>query len=134
MLIQKYHINKLDLSAQSELVVDEYARTIMLLVGTAGGNGEQDDDDIYYSLDCISKFSRDLHQGRYNKYGIFQPQPALSKTCIEQIEEEGGNEEVESQLINKGNWGYIIYGTNQVKSEILNLYIAKSNRRLLQFL
>ncbi|KAA6382341.1 MAG: hypothetical protein EZS28_022129 [Streblomastix strix] len=63
-----------------------------------------------------------------NVFIIFT-QPALSKSCIEQIEEEGGNEEVESQLINKWNDDDNKDQANQTKAEILNLYIDRRNPR-----
>ncbi|KAA6379617.1 MAG: hypothetical protein EZS28_024853, partial [Streblomastix strix] len=44
--------------------------------------------------------------------------------------EEGGNEEVESQLINKGKYDDSIKDyANQAKIEILNLYIGWWNPR-----
>ncbi|KAA6399487.1 MAG: hypothetical protein EZS28_004985 [Streblomastix strix] len=79
-------------------------------------------NDIYY-------FLRDFHYGR-NFYSSFPLLPILAKTCLEQIEEEGGNEEVETQ-INNTRYGYqnTKYEANRAKAEILNYYIDRSNTR-----
>ncbi|KAA6388255.1 MAG: hypothetical protein EZS28_016219 [Streblomastix strix] len=60
-------------------------------------------------------------------------QPDLSKSCIEQIEEEGRSEEVETQVINKWNEHNQFYRfeneANMVKAKILILYIDWRNPR-----
>ncbi|KAA6358138.1 MAG: hypothetical protein EZS28_046335 [Streblomastix strix] len=59
-----------------------------------------------------------LQAGKKNKEIMIS---YLSKSCIEQIEEEGGSAEIEAQLINKGrNFNDI---TIEAKVEILNFYI-----------
>ncbi|KAA6355248.1 MAG: hypothetical protein EZS28_049225 [Streblomastix strix] len=62
-----------------------------------------------------------------NDYNISQP--ALSLSYIEQVEKEGGNEEIESLLINKENGWNIKDSTNKTKDEILNCYIDINNKR-----
>ncbi|KAA6366604.1 MAG: hypothetical protein EZS28_037869 [Streblomastix strix] len=112
---------------QTELINVGYVQDIMISFSTAGGIGEQQDDEIYWGLDCVSEFFNELHNGRNNYLPSFPPQPGLSRICEEQIEEEDGNEEVESQLFNQG---YDI--TDQVylaKRRLLNYFIDICNLR-----
>ncbi|KAA6367207.1 MAG: hypothetical protein EZS28_037266 [Streblomastix strix] len=116
---------------QAELINIKYGRILIISISTAGGTEEQGDINIFNRLDDIYRFLKDLNQGNMF-YRSFPPQPTLFKSCIEQIEEEGGNEEVESKLINK--WSNSIKDwTNLVKAEILNTYIYKRNKRPFQF-
>ncbi|KAA6363045.1 MAG: hypothetical protein EZS28_041428, partial [Streblomastix strix] len=83
-----------DVSAYTELVNARYARVFVIAIGTASGSGEEQDDEIKDGLSYISIFLKCLHQGMIS----FPPQPLLARSSIEQIEEQGGNEEIESQL------------------------------------
>ncbi|KAA6372630.1 MAG: hypothetical protein EZS28_031843, partial [Streblomastix strix] len=121
--IQRYG----DVSAQTELVNARYARALVIAISTASGAGEEYDDEIWNGLFRISKFLSNLHQGRYNS-ATFPPQPLLVRRSVEQIEEEGGNEEIDSQLINKGNSRNIKDEANEAKGRILNYFIEKGNR------
>ncbi|KAA6370673.1 MAG: hypothetical protein EZS28_033800 [Streblomastix strix] len=56
--------------------------------------GEVQDEQIYQRLDRFSYFFSNLHQKDY----LFPPQPLLARRADEQIEEDGGNEEIESQI------------------------------------
>ncbi|KAA6398404.1 MAG: hypothetical protein EZS28_006069 [Streblomastix strix] len=112
-----------DEQAQSELINVGYGRVLIISVSTAGGTGEdQNDTEIRLRLIYIQWFLRDLHYGKIYQQPSFPPQPALSKICAEQIEEEGGNEEVESFLMNKEKDEAI-----RVKRSISNFYADKSN-------
>ncbi|KAA6363591.1 MAG: hypothetical protein EZS28_040882 [Streblomastix strix] len=117
-----------DKQDQSELINVGYGRIVIIFISSAGGTEEQGDVEIYWVLQYIYRFLNELNNGRNNSNNInnqpsFIPQPALSKICIEQMEEEGGNEEVESQLINKGNVWKIIGDAEEVKGLILNRFI-----------
>ncbi|KAA6361489.1 MAG: hypothetical protein EZS28_042984 [Streblomastix strix] len=115
---------------QSELINVGYGRALIIYISTAGGTKEQGDDEIYQGLQYISRFLHKLNNyNNYNNNLSFPAQPALSKSGIEQIEEEGGNEEVESYLINKWNNNNIKYNVNQIKRKILNFYIDRRNKR-----
>ncbi|KAA6357735.1 MAG: hypothetical protein EZS28_046738 [Streblomastix strix] len=115
-----------DASVQTELVNARYARALVIAVSTASGSGEEQDDEICDGLSSISNFLRDIHQGDYS----FPPQPLLVRRSVEQIEEEGGNEEIESQIINKGHFGRNIKDeANRAKGEILNYFIDQGNQR-----
>ncbi|KAA6370680.1 MAG: hypothetical protein EZS28_033793 [Streblomastix strix] len=82
---------------------DEYGQALQIKIGfvevliknisTAGGTGEIQYEEIESALYYIYKFIYDLHNGRNNPYPSFPPFPTLYKTCVERIEEEGGNEE-----------------------------------------
>ncbi|KAA6390372.1 MAG: hypothetical protein EZS28_014099 [Streblomastix strix] len=97
---------------------------------TAGGSGEYDDNQVYWGLNNIQYFINSLRQLRNNDLDqqSFSSQLELSKTCDEQIEEECGYEEVDSQLVNNGQGKYIIKdNANEAMGEILNFYIDWSN-------
>ncbi|KAA6375343.1 MAG: hypothetical protein EZS28_029130, partial [Streblomastix strix] len=117
-----------DASVHSELVNARYARVLVIAISTASGSGEEQDEEIWSGLTSISKFLRDIHQGKQNS---FPPQPLLVRRSDEQIEEEGGNEEIDSQLINKGNFfGCNIKDeANRAKGRILNYFIEWGNPR-----
>ncbi|KAA6386964.1 MAG: hypothetical protein EZS28_017510 [Streblomastix strix] len=121
-----------DQQDQAELIKVGYACALIISIGKIGGSQEDNDNEIKDGLKYISDFLRNLRQGRY--YDItFHQQPALIKTCVEQIEEEGGNEEVDSQIENKQvlEYGdqYLKYYANWTIGEILNFFIDKNNPR-----
>ncbi|KAA6391694.1 MAG: hypothetical protein EZS28_012781 [Streblomastix strix] len=90
-----------DASDQSELVSVGYVGMCAITCSTAGGQSEEQDWEIYWGLFRISQFLKKLHLGRnYAGQPSFQPLPVLVQRSQEQIEEEGGNEEVDSQQIN----------------------------------
>ncbi|KAA6355756.1 MAG: hypothetical protein EZS28_048717, partial [Streblomastix strix] len=117
-----------DASAQTELVNARYARVQVIAISTASGSGEEQDDEIYWGLYRISIFLNQLHKGQYPPHTSFPPQPLLVRRSVEQIEEEGGNEEIDSQLINKGHqYCNIKDEANKVKGRILNHFIKWGN-------
>ncbi|KAA6388241.1 MAG: hypothetical protein EZS28_016234, partial [Streblomastix strix] len=93
-----------DASAHTKLVNANYARVLVIAISTASGSGEEKDEEIWIGLSSIFQFFSNLNKGKqYNP--IFPPQPLLARRSVEQIEEEGGNEEIEAQLINiRGKW------------------------------
>ncbi|KAA6402298.1 MAG: hypothetical protein EZS28_002172 [Streblomastix strix] len=112
----------------AELVNIGYAGVCIIAISTAGGIGVQD-LEICDGLNHIFRFLKDLHQGKYLiPFPICPPLPLLSKSSIEQIEEEGGSEEIDAQLINNRQNGYIKYEANMAKSEILNHFIYRSDK------
>ncbi|KAA6376679.1 MAG: hypothetical protein EZS28_027791 [Streblomastix strix] len=113
-----------DASAQSELVNANYTGVLVIAISTASGSVEEKDYEIYWGLDQISNFLYNLNQGI--KY-LFPPQPLLARRSDEQIEEEGGNEEIDSQLINKGISGNIKDYANRAKGATLNYFIEQGN-------
>ncbi|KAA6357390.1 MAG: hypothetical protein EZS28_047083 [Streblomastix strix] len=115
-----------DVSAQTELVNDRYARVFVIAIISASGAGEEQGEEIYYRLSHISWLLRNLNKGRPF---TFPPQHLLARRSDEQIEEEGGNEEIESQLINKGFSGNIKNEAKVAKRRILNYFIEWGNQR-----
>ncbi|KAA6393625.1 MAG: hypothetical protein EZS28_010850 [Streblomastix strix] len=109
-----------------DIVQIEYAGALVIAISTASGSGEEQDDEIQDGLCHISFFLKYLHQGRLF---TFPPQPLLARRSFEQIEEEGGNEEIESQMNNKENRGNIKNNANYAKKEILNYFIEQGNPR-----
>ncbi|KAA6355298.1 MAG: hypothetical protein EZS28_049175 [Streblomastix strix] len=97
-----------DASDQAELVNIKYVKVLIISFSSAGGIGKQD-KEIFQGLSYISDFLRQLHEGR-NYPTSFQPLPLLAHRSEEQMEEEGGSDELEAQLINKG-----IYIGNSIK-------------------
>ncbi|KAA6381647.1 MAG: hypothetical protein EZS28_022826 [Streblomastix strix] len=122
-----------DESDQSELVNSEYAVVLVLSLSTAGGDGEQDNRGIWNRLIYISRFMNSLHQRRqtsyFNRGPSFPQQIRLARRSDEQIEEEGGNEEIEAQLFKKGFSVSVNYWANQAQGNILNYFIHRSNQK-----
>ncbi|KAA6384341.1 MAG: hypothetical protein EZS28_020131 [Streblomastix strix] len=109
---------------QTELVRQGYGRMMSITFCTAGGKGEEYDQEIFNVLRCIYGFLHALHYGR-NDYGqpSQQPLPLLYPVSLEQIEEEGAIEEIEAQMKTKGNQWSIEHQANLAKSPILNHFI-----------
>ncbi|KAA6366630.1 MAG: hypothetical protein EZS28_037842 [Streblomastix strix] len=84
----------------------------------------EQDKEIYNGLHDISEFLRQLHEGR-TWLPSFQPLPLLARRSIEQIEEEGANEELEAQMNNKGMNGYIMDQAKGSKAATLNHFIRR---------
>ncbi|KAA6397076.1 MAG: hypothetical protein EZS28_007395 [Streblomastix strix] len=113
-----------DEQVQSELVNIGFGRVMSLSFCTAGGIGEEQDEEIRNGLYYIYRFLSDLHEGRTYGQPSFQPLPLLVRVSLEQIEEEGANEEVEAQMKNnKGYYGLIKGWAKCVKATILNHFI-----------
>ncbi|KAA6371143.1 MAG: hypothetical protein EZS28_033330 [Streblomastix strix] len=103
--------------------MSRYAGLLAIALSAAGGCGEEQDQEIYWGLNNLSTFLNQFHLGRYYNTP-FPPQPKLAKTSVEQIEEEGGSEEFDAQLINKGRlWVSIINYANKSKAAMLNYFI-----------
>ncbi|KAA6315836.1 MAG: hypothetical protein EZS28_055354, partial [Streblomastix strix] len=106
-----------------------YGRALIISISSAGGIEEYGDWELFNGLVNISRFLGDIHQGK-RFYPSFPPLPVLAKTCEEQIEEEGGSEEVDAQLINNNNkYCNVKYYADLVKVKLLNIYIDLSNTR-----
>ncbi|KAA6362311.1 MAG: hypothetical protein EZS28_042162 [Streblomastix strix] len=124
------HLN--DASIYTQLVNANYVGVLAIAISTASGSGEEQDDEINHGLGQISYFIRCLNQGR-NYNATFPPQPLLARRSDEQIEEEGGNEEIESQLINKEDRCNIKTDAHRAKIAILNYFIKQGNTRPYQY-
>ncbi|KAA6373856.1 MAG: hypothetical protein EZS28_030617, partial [Streblomastix strix] len=81
---------------QSELVNNGCGRVMSITFSTAGGKGEEQDEEIRNGLQGIFYFLRELHAVR-NWQSSFQPLPLLARRTKEQIEEGGASEELENQ-------------------------------------
>ncbi|KAA6354628.1 MAG: hypothetical protein EZS28_049845, partial [Streblomastix strix] len=114
-----------DEQVQSEHVNVEYGRVLSISICTAGGKGEEQDEEIYNGLKYISEFLRELHAGRYDWKPSFQPFPLLVRNTEEQIEEEGANEEIQAQMNNNENEWSIRNWANCTKAAILDNFIRR---------
>ncbi|KAA6394606.1 MAG: hypothetical protein EZS28_009869 [Streblomastix strix] len=103
-----------DAQVQSDLVNVEYGKVMTISISTSGGKGEELDKEIYNGLRYITFFLSSLHEGRKD-----------------QIESEGGSEEIDAQLINDGDYGNIKSKANDAKVEILNRFKHSINQRQL---
>ncbi|KAA6362899.1 MAG: hypothetical protein EZS28_041574 [Streblomastix strix] len=122
-----------DEQIKSELVINEYGRVMTLSFCTAGGIGEEEDEEIFNGLRYIYWFLRILYQIRNDDYDYddddddwqpsFHPLPLLARNTEEQIEEDGANEEIEAQINNNGLGGDINSDANEAKATILNHFI-----------
>ncbi|KAA6367382.1 MAG: hypothetical protein EZS28_037091, partial [Streblomastix strix] len=111
---------------QTELVNVGYGRVLSIAFCTAGGVGEEQDAEIWNVLNSIYNFLRQLHEGKTNdQQPSFQPLPLLARKTEEQIEEEGSNEEIEAQMNNNENNGYISVWAKFAKTETLNRFIRR---------
>ncbi|KAA6360205.1 MAG: hypothetical protein EZS28_044268 [Streblomastix strix] len=126
-----------DEQAQVELVTNGYPRILVNIINTAGGNEQEQEGRIYQGLWNIFNFIGEILKGRetdpdYGLFPSFPPQPVLFKSCQEQIEDEGGNEEMEAQLVNKrkGEYDDINNRANFAKRRILNIFVDNSNPKL----
>ncbi|KAA6336949.1 MAG: hypothetical protein EZS28_052833 [Streblomastix strix] len=99
---------------------------MVITISTAGGAGEEHDKVISFELCNISIFLEYLYQGKYDINSSFKPQPLLARRSIEQIEEEGGNEELDAQMNNKGISGNIKHYANRAIAATLNCFIHYS--------
>ncbi|KAA6365761.1 MAG: hypothetical protein EZS28_038711 [Streblomastix strix] len=98
---------------------------LVIAISTASGSGEKKDQEIWYGLFRISQFIRCLNKAKQNS---FPHQLLLAHRSDEQIEEEGGNEEIDSQLINKEHqYCNIKDGAIKTKGRILNYFIEQGN-------
>ncbi|KAA6367059.1 MAG: hypothetical protein EZS28_037414 [Streblomastix strix] len=114
-----------DASVQTELVNKGYGRMLFISISTAGGIGEEQDQEIYNELNRISRFLRSLPEGRNYRQPSFQPLPLLARRSEEQMEEEGADEEIEAQMNNKRMNGIIKAWANYVKAATLNRFIHR---------
>ncbi|KAA6394772.1 MAG: hypothetical protein EZS28_009701 [Streblomastix strix] len=118
-----------DASDHTELANAGYYNALIFAFSTAGGVGEEQDEEIGWNLDYIFKFLRSLNLGTHSL--PHQLIPLLFKRIFEQVEEEGGNEEVDSQLINRGygqSRNSMEYMASRTRGAILNFYIDLSTR------
>ncbi|KAA6393031.1 MAG: hypothetical protein EZS28_011445 [Streblomastix strix] len=110
---------------QHQEVAIEDVYVLVIAISTASGSGEEDDNEIYYILRYISYFLSILNKGRKS----FPPQPLLAHRSDEQLEEEGGNEEIDSQQKNKRISGNIKNSANRANGAIHNNFIEQGNTR-----
>ncbi|KAA6361165.1 MAG: hypothetical protein EZS28_043308 [Streblomastix strix] len=111
---------------QSELVNNGFGRVMSISYCTAGGIGDEKDWEISNGLFHISEFLERLRYGRNDDlYPSFQPLPLLARISLEQIEDEGANEEIEAQMNNKGLNGRIKMNATWAKSATLNRFIHR---------
>ncbi|KAA6399843.1 MAG: hypothetical protein EZS28_004628 [Streblomastix strix] len=111
----------------AQLVNIKYAGMLVIVISTAGGQGEEYDNEINDTLIYIQQFLDNLHLGgNYSPY--FSPQHKLARRSEEQIEEEGGIEEIEAQFVNNGKVfsGFIKDQVKWTKAAALNHYIHSS--------
>ncbi|KAA6382745.1 MAG: hypothetical protein EZS28_021726 [Streblomastix strix] len=110
---------------QSEIVNNEYGRVMSLQFSTAGGIGNEKDEEIYTGLIYIYNFLERLRYGRNYPQPSFQPLPLLARITEEHMKEEGAIEEIEAQINNNGYNGRILYWATRAKSATLNRFIHR---------
>ncbi|KAA6366095.1 MAG: hypothetical protein EZS28_038378 [Streblomastix strix] len=99
---------------------------------TAGGSELETNQDIWNILFNFSDFISDLREGRSQKklnpdVPIFPSQPKLILQINDQIEEEGGQEEIDSNLFNR-SMGKVRRESQSAKDTIINYYQDMQNR------
>ncbi|KAA6381135.1 MAG: hypothetical protein EZS28_023339 [Streblomastix strix] len=118
-------LNSGDAQDFADLVNVGYGKVICISLSTAGGIGEEKDEEIWNVLIHFYWFLINLHEGRNELQPSFQPLPLLARITEEQIEEEGAIEEVEAQMSNNGFGRGIKICANDAKSETLNHFIYR---------
>ncbi|KAA6374275.1 MAG: hypothetical protein EZS28_030197, partial [Streblomastix strix] len=126
---------KCDQQVVSELTTIGYVIVLINALSTAGGNEEHDDFNIWLGLNNFIGFIIDLCVGGNFPQFIFSPKYSLAKFAYEQIEEFGGNEELEAQLINEGYKQELFEGDISIKDnalltkgELLHFFVDQSNQ------
>ncbi|KAA6399719.1 MAG: hypothetical protein EZS28_004751 [Streblomastix strix] len=113
-----------------QLTDSDYIRVMAESIGSGGGDGEQLNSNIQYDLFKISRFFTDCQNGRMFPRPTFPQQTELFKNLSEQTEQEGGIEEVDSQMISAG---FDKFGRNLrlrakcAKEAISNYFCDQSN-------
>ncbi|KAA6400521.1 MAG: hypothetical protein EZS28_003956 [Streblomastix strix] len=119
-----------DESIQAQLSSLGYACSLSLTISTACGSVEEYDDEIWSQLFTIRQFLSGLQKGRLTSYLDNQLQLQAKTTPvnqpIEQIEEEGGLEEIEDHQFN-GSIDNIKFGANEAKYVLQYIQIGLSN-------
>ncbi|KAA6369071.1 MAG: hypothetical protein EZS28_035402 [Streblomastix strix] len=118
-----------DEQIQVELVTNGYPRVLVSIINTPGGNEQEQDRGIDQGLINIFRCIRVILKGRAYLGPSLPPYPVLFKQCLEQFEDEGGNEEIEAQLVNKckGYYYDVKDDANRAKEKILNIFVNWSN-------
>ncbi|KAA6381541.1 MAG: hypothetical protein EZS28_022932 [Streblomastix strix] len=111
---------------QSELVNNGYGRVTSITFCSAGGKGEEQDEEILNGLIRIYDFLRALHEGRNEWKPYFQTLPLLARRTEEQMEEEGANEEIDAQMNNNGYGSNIMFNANSARAMTLNHFIRRN--------
>ncbi|KAA6404364.1 MAG: hypothetical protein EZS28_000099 [Streblomastix strix] len=107
----------------ADLVNVGFGKVICISFSTAGGIGEEDDEEIKSGLINIYVFLRELQEGRNHYQPSFQPLPLLVRRTEEQMEEDGALEEMEAQMDNVGYFGVVKVYANLAKDATLNRFI-----------
>ncbi|KAA6370456.1 MAG: hypothetical protein EZS28_034018 [Streblomastix strix] len=117
-----------DEKAYKQLVQAGYSTLVITHISTAGGICKENIFDINYELEFLGEFINNLHKGR-SINPILLPAPSnLIKTNSEQIEEQGGLEEIEAQLTNNKVYTSNFFASIS-KSAILNYFKDPTNEQ-----
>ncbi|KAA6357631.1 MAG: hypothetical protein EZS28_046842, partial [Streblomastix strix] len=126
--LMNYHYQG-DASIHKQLAQQGFSQAFIKMGCSAGGCYDAQkkimiQDSLFYN----DSFFAILNNGRTRYSPYFPPQRITAKFSEEQIEEEGGNEEIVANFINKDSISY--YQENlaqQIQISILNCFIHKSN-------
>ncbi|KAA6330414.1 MAG: hypothetical protein EZS28_053504, partial [Streblomastix strix] len=91
---------------------------LIMIIATGGGKGSDYENEIILAFECFETY----FISNFNVVSSYQ-QPAISS--IEQIEEQGGNEEIEAWLKNKRRDHEIVQHAGNTKEFILNHYKSR---------
>ncbi|KAA6361344.1 MAG: hypothetical protein EZS28_043129 [Streblomastix strix] len=114
-----------DEQVHSDLINNGYVRVMSISFSTAGGKGEEQDEEILNGLIRIYDFLIGLHEGK-TQQPSFQTLPLLVRNTEEQMEEEGADEELDAQMNNNGFNGRIKSNANDAKAMTLNHFIHRN--------
>ncbi|KAA6362159.1 MAG: hypothetical protein EZS28_042314 [Streblomastix strix] len=121
--------NNADEEGYQMLIMSNFVRALGYYTGNAGGNLNEEDLEVLYGLFGINTIFDQLYNGRVQTQfnAPLKPQPQLIPLSVEQIEEVGGFEEIESNLFKKAQ--NFIDVVNQLKVTIFRYFNDRSNLR-----
>ncbi|KAA6395675.1 MAG: hypothetical protein EZS28_008798 [Streblomastix strix] len=116
-----------DKKLQQLLISDQFARIIVQLISICGGIGEYNTNRIEDSLSTISQLLTGF-RGTDIMRDYLQPESELLQITIEEIEDEGGQEEVDAnQFHMKGSEDEISDNAKWVMIDLINSFKDISN-------
>ncbi|KAA6397728.1 MAG: hypothetical protein EZS28_006746 [Streblomastix strix] len=102
-----------DIQEQVQLCDSGLAISLSVVIGIAGGSCIEEQFEVFNLLQLLNNFIYILKNGKqkddyHEEYPNFICKPEMTRTVEEQIEFEGGNEEVEALIYNKeGYYGNV---------------------------
>ncbi|KAA6355953.1 MAG: hypothetical protein EZS28_048520, partial [Streblomastix strix] len=105
-----------------KLIKSGHVNALVVAISACGGCEEQDDDEIMTQLSSIEGYFQVLHDRRWDIQKGAQIENELIKLNEENIEIEGGMEEIEARMMKMKNYEDDVLRACQTKKSILCYY------------